>query len=425
MSDYGSNVADKAIKDIERKIRQIYKQAQKELTEKLNDFLAKKAIKIQQKQKELADKLITEQEYKNWLKGQLFMEKQWKDKLDQATKIMNSANEQAAKIVHQGKLNVFAENYNYSAYEAEKEIGKSIFNLYSTESVAKLVKDDSQILPEWKIDQKKDYKWNYAKANNAVTQGIIQGEGVDEITDRLITSLCTQNENKMRTFARTAVTGAQNSGRMEMMHDAIEDGIKMKKKWLATLDDRTREAHRDLDGQVKDVDEPFEVEFDGDNYEIEYPGDPKADACMVYNCRCTLVYVYEGIDQKSIRRDSEGNEIKDMTYREWEAWKNGNGKIKEFTFQDNPSIIVLDLQKFAEKDLKKQSESSLLKGIEALEQRISDHEEKIKEPDKLSYWNDLSKKNQEGLLKHWKKEAQNFRESIKNRQEELERRKKR
>ena len=34
-------------------------------------------------------------------------------------------------------------------------------------------------------------------------------------------------------------------------------GIKLKKSWLATLDNRTRHAHAMLDGQTVDIDKPF------------------------------------------------------------------------------------------------------------------------------------------------------------------------
>lgn len=87
---------------------------------------------------------------------------------------------------------------------------------------------------------------------------------------------------------RTALTGAQNAGRIEAMHEQQEMGIEVKKKWIATLDDRTRDAHAQLDGQVVDVDEPFRV----DGMEIMEPGDPSAPPELVYNCRCTLGYVY-------------------------------------------------------------------------------------------------------------------------------------
>lgn len=335
MPDYGATVADRAIDAAARKIHQVYQQAAKELAAKLKDFNARHKAK----QKEMLDKLnageITKAAYDAWMKGQVFIGRQWKDKLDSATKIMQNATAEAAEIVSSGRLDVFAENYNYMAYKVEKRVrGAVSFNVYNERSVARLIRNKPKMLPKWKVDQKKDYKWNRQKVENAITQGIIQGEGIENITKRLIETLCTQNENRMRTFARTSITGAQNAGKQAQMEDAEDMGIKMKKRWLATLDNRTRDTHQELDGQEVPVDEPFTVMVDGQKEEIDYPGDPNAEPCLVYNCRCTMIEVYEGIDRKSSRRayedpDESGRRksyiVENMTYKEWKAWKE-NGK---------------------------------------------------------------------------------------------------
>ena len=135
------------------------------------------------------------------------------------------------------------------------------------------------MLPSYKINEDKDYKWNRQKVENAITQGIIQGEDIDKITDRMAEALCSTNENRMRTFARTSMTGAQNAGRQASMEDAEDMGIKVKKRWLATLDSRTRDTHQELDGQEVPVGDPFEV----DGMTIMFPGDPNADPSLVYN----------------------------------------------------------------------------------------------------------------------------------------------
>lgn len=320
MPDYGTRFAEKALDTVERKVHATYRRAAEELQKKLADFARKHKAKDALMRKKVEDGLITEQSYKSWLQGQLFMEKQWKDKIDQCAKVILDANREAMDIVHNGKLDIFAENYNHSAYELEKAAGNLGFNVYNTESVSQLTRRKPSLLPKYKIDEDKDYKWNVKKVRNSVSQGIIQGESVDQITDRLVASLCTQNENKMRMFARTSVTSAQNAGRIEQMHDAEDMGINVKKRWLATLDDRTRDTHAELDGQEEPVDEPFEV----DGMKIMFPGDPNAEPGMVFNCRCTLIQVYEGIDRKSVRRDDEGNLVEDMTYKEWkEAKENG------------------------------------------------------------------------------------------------------
>jgi SPP1 gp7 family putative phage head morphogenesis protein len=336
MPDYGSQVADKAIAQTARKIRDVYKKAMFDLRDKMDGYMRKHL----QKNMELLAKLeageITKVEYDDWLARHVFRGKQWDDKLDLAAKIMNDANREAMAIVNKGKFFVFAENYNHAAYELEKQIGGVIsFNLYNEKSVARLLKKNPKMLPEWKINERKDYAWNRQKVENAVTQGIIQGKRIDEITDDLTESLRTTNENRMRLFARTGMTGAQNAGRLAQMEDAEEEGIKVKKQWVATLDSRTRDTHQELDGQTVDIDQPFEV----DGMEIMYPGDPNAEPELVYNCRCSMIEVYEGIERTRVRRayydeDEDGYEegkrksysVENMTYNEWKEWKEGRKK---------------------------------------------------------------------------------------------------
>lgn len=329
MPDYGSRIADKAIDQTARKIRDVYKQAGYELRDKFEAYLKKHRAKGAEMLKKLQNGEITQAQYHAWMRGQVFIGKQWQDKIDSAARIMDKANEEAVMIVNAGRMEVFAENYNHAAYKLEKRLkGVVSFNLYNDHSVARLLKKNPKMLPEWKIHERKDYAWNRQKVENCITQGIIQGEGIDKITDRLVESLITQNENRMRTFARTAMTGAQNAGRQEQMEDAEDMGIKVKKRWVATLDSRTRDTHQELDGQEVPVDEPFEVE----GMEIRYPGDPNAEPELVYNCRCSMIEVYEGIERKSVRRaydDLENGErdtkhsylVENMTYKEWKEWK--------------------------------------------------------------------------------------------------------
>ena len=320
MPDYGAQIADKTIANTVRKIHKVYQKAASDLRKELNDFTEHFA-KQDKEQKALVDAgKITAAEYNAWRDRQIFRRKQWQDKLDQAVKIMNDANAEAVEVVKHGKLNVFAENYNYNAYQLEKKVKGAVnFNIYNEQTVARLVRKRPKVLPEWKINEKKDYIWNRRKVNNTVVQGIIEGKDIGQISKDLMHNLCTQNENKMRTFARTSITGAQNAGRQAQMEDAEDMGIILKKRWVATLDDRTRDLHADLDGQEVPVDEPFKV----DGYEIDFPGDPSAEPEMVYNCRCTMIQVYEGIERHSVRRDMDDNMVEDMTYNEWKRWKEG------------------------------------------------------------------------------------------------------
>ena len=165
MPDYGSRVADKAIRDVNRKLRSTYGTARKELRAKLKDFNAKYAERDRIKRKQLADGKITRQQYADWKAGQVFQRKQWESKVREVSQVMAHTNEQALRVVNDSRLDVFSENYNYSAFMGELKTGLS-FDVYNTQAVARLLRDDPQILPEWKIDEAKDYEWNYKKVNS-------------------------------------------------------------------------------------------------------------------------------------------------------------------------------------------------------------------------------------------------------------------
>ena len=338
MPDYGSRLADNAMTQTEKQLRKIYQKAGKDLKKKLEEYTERFKRKDAEMRAKLEAGEISKLAYDQWKTGQVFIGKQWEKKVDQAAEILLKANAEAALIVNKGQINVFAESYNFASYMTEKQFGGVVsFNLFNDAAVTRLMKKKPKMLPKWKVDEEKDYKWNRQKVENTITQGIIQGSTIDEMTDALVDNLCTMNDNKMRTLARTAMNGAQNAGKKEQMEDAEDEGIEVKKKWVATLDNRTRDTHQDLDGQEVPVKDPFVVyDQKGIRYEIDYPGDPNADACMVYNCRCTMIEVFAGISRKSSRRayyDEDDEEydpkhrksymVEDMTYKEWKKWKEG------------------------------------------------------------------------------------------------------
>lgn len=324
MPGHIDNYVSKQEKELAKDIDRIYRQAAREVRQKLKDFTAHHKAKNALLKKRVEDGTLSKEGYQNWLKGQVFQTEQWKRKLDDIVKVYRNADEKAREIVGGTSKNVFCEAANYTAYSIEKDLqGAVSFNLYDKKTVERLIKDNPKMLPEWKINEQKDYVWNEKRVQNAVAQGIIQGESIDEIGERLTDELATSNGKKMVLFARTAMTGAQNAGRVERLHDAQDMGIEVKKKWLATLDDRTRDAHAYLDGEEAEVDEPFHSILGN----IMYPGDPNADPANVYNCRCTLIYVYpkyQHLQQNHQRYDQENkNLIQYMTYKQWEKWKKG------------------------------------------------------------------------------------------------------
>lgn len=310
---------DIRISRLERRIRRIYKDAANDIDEKMDDFNRRYKVKEAIYAKQVKDGKITQEDFDAWKRGQVFQGRQWEAKKASIEDTLTNANEAAQRIVNGEKSKVFMANSNYQAYELEHGAGVNFgFNLYDSATVARIIDEEPNLLPLPSINVPKDKVWNSKNISHQIAQGIIQGESLDKIAKRLSKETGSKNMNSMLTNARTAMTGAQNAGRIVRLNEAKNKGIKVKKEWMATLDEHTRWQHADLDGQKVDTAKPFIV----GGYSIMYPGDPHAHPSMIYNCRCTLVGDLEDYPSEYDRYDNiDGKPIKNMTYREWEKAK--------------------------------------------------------------------------------------------------------
>lgn len=87
-------------------------------------------------------------------------------------------------------------------------------------------------------------------------------------------------ERAMR-VSRTMSTAAANGGKLEGWK---QSEVVTGKKWRSANQKRTRKTHKKANGQVKPLDEPFEVGKD----KLMHPGDPTGSAEEIMNCRCTM-----------------------------------------------------------------------------------------------------------------------------------------
>lgn len=90
----------------------------------------------------------------------------------------------------------------------------------------------------------------------------------------------------------TASYQAQNLAQQQI--DPSAKKLVVKRKWLSALDERTRETHLDAHGQVRGLEEKFEI---GD-VKLMFPRDYDADAPNeTINCRCTTTSFVERVDK--------------------------------------------------------------------------------------------------------------------------------
>lgn len=322
--DPAHQATDKLIAKIEKEITKEYKKAHKEVASKMDNYLKRFATKDKTWQKWVTEGKKTQAEYTAWKKGQILMGQRWGDLKETLAEDYTNAARISQSIANGYRAEAYAINHNYATFEIEKTSRlNTSYSLYSRESVERMYRDNPKLYhdPGKKISQAirqgKQMDWDKRRIQSVLTQGILQGESVPNLTKRLERVTGGDHKAAIRN-ARTMITGAQNAGRIDAQERAKGMGIPVKKQWLATLDDRTRHEHRELDGMIVETDEPFEV----DDYKIMFPGDPEADAEMVYNCRCTLLTVIpkHEIDTSDTDLRHDKN-LGNMTYDEWKAEK--------------------------------------------------------------------------------------------------------
>lgn len=282
-ADLGHKLTDKELEKMERHLSAIYARAEKELQEKVDAYF-KRFEELDAKKRALVDAgKLSEEEYKRWRQNKIMTGRHWKRMKEQAAQELLQANRTAQEYINGRLPGVYSLNYNSTGEAIEGAVSGYSFELVDASTVKNLAASDKTLLPYKYVDGVKDVRWNTAKVNSEVLQGIVQGESIPKIAKRLQNVTEMNRESAIRN-ARTTVTSAENKGRMDSFHRAEEIGIKMKKVWIAAHDARTRDAHAELDGVEQDVDKPF-VNSIG---RIMYPGDIEAHPANVYNCRCSL-----------------------------------------------------------------------------------------------------------------------------------------
>ncbi len=325
--DYAHKLTDEQLAELEQRIANIYEQAAAELSETVETYFKQFTKRDAAMLEKLENGEITEKQYKQWRLAQIGRGKRFKALRDKVANRYTDANATAVAYVNDATPGIYSLNRNYAAYKIEQVSSQADFTLWDEQTVKRLIVEQPDLMPYYPpkraLQRGIDLKYSKQQITASVTSSILQGKSIPKIANDLQRRMQDMNRTSAIRTARTAVTGAQNAGRLDTYRAAQDMGIKLQKRWLATLDGRTRHAHAMLDGQTVDIDKPFKV----DGYEIMYPGDSSAPGYLVYNCRCTQIAEVDGEDTSNGGRraiDPETGEsvlVEDMTYAEWAGWK--------------------------------------------------------------------------------------------------------
>ena len=290
MADKARKWTDKKLTRIERQLTLIYQQAEKEIRADWDNFMkglnARLAVKQQALQAAIksGDKAAIKKAKDNLQKSirwGTLMNKKYKDMVDKTAENLTNVNKIALAYVNGELPSIYVHNYNGISSDIKQVIKGYDWTAVNEETVRQLtVLNKTLMLPDAKINVTKDKRWNVKKINNAVLQGILQGEDIPTIAKR-IQNVTNSNRKAAITNARTMVTAAENRGRLAAQERAEQSGIVLQKEWIATADSRTRESHLALDGQTRETNKAF-------SNGLLYPGDYGGAAAEVYNCRCSM-----------------------------------------------------------------------------------------------------------------------------------------
>lgn len=126
--------------------------------------------------------------------------------------------------------------------------------------------------------------------------------------------------NKAIRIVRTEGHRIQNQSALDAMHRAVNVGASIKKQWDSTLDGVTRDTHRELDGQIVDVDEEFVIPSTGARamYAGGF-GDPAEDC----NCRCCILQraSWNLDDYDATKMDNESGLLVEFKERDYQSFK--------------------------------------------------------------------------------------------------------
>ncbi len=167
---------------------------------------------------------------------------------------------------------------------------------------------------------------------DTITNGLVQGTSYTDMAKSIKQVIGTTliQDGKLHAsgsiadalrIVRTESTRILNDASYAASKNAQSQGLDVKKIWISTLDNRTRPLHGQLDGQIREIDKPFEA----GGYEVQRPGQfPNVGNNI--NCRCAVTDVLNDQSPKIRRgRDPVTGKNEVFTYRTYDQWTKEKG----------------------------------------------------------------------------------------------------
>ncbi len=181
------------------------------------------------------------------------------------------------------------------------------------------------------------------KVSATISRGIASNMHYNDIARNIANNSNTGLNNAMR-IVRTEGNRIYNSATLDCGKTAKEKGVDNVKQWDSTLDGNTRPHHRQLDGQVRELEEDFEINGRKAPAPLHF-GIPGEDI----NCRCmALIKPRWDVDEAFTKIDNQTGQIHEFQgTKDYEDFKRRYWDLAEKTVDnsDKSGIIKTEIEK--------------------------------------------------------------------------------
>lgn len=229
---------------------------------------------------------------------------------EELEKSLNELSKVQSKNLQSLLFDIYDEGYNRTGWVAEQAVGINLrwYRLNTTAIREAIQMPVSGLrLSDLLEKRRREIIW---RIRQEVTQGLVRGESYFKTSSRLKEAFSGDYAKAVR------VVWTESHRVKEQSHLAATDKLKEKhirtiRRWVATLDGKTRDTHRDLDGQFEDEKGYFHIR----GLKTRGPG-LFGVAREDIHCRCTTILVFEGENPQTRMIQGQGIS-KYITYNEW------------------------------------------------------------------------------------------------------------
>ena len=230
----------------------------------------------------LADIDEADEYQKSVLQSQIYHRDFQRNLQKQLNAFLNDLNNEQYKSINDYIEHSYEGGYVATMYDIAQQ-GVPIIAPIDQKKVIKAMSIDSKISKTLYEKLGEDVNVLKKRIANNISRGIAAAESY-EVIARNIANDSNVGFNKAMRIARTEGHRVHQQAAFDAQHVAKDKGADVVKQWNSVLDGRVRTTHRKLDGQLREVDEPFEM----DGKKAMHPsgfGRPEEDI----NCRCVML----------------------------------------------------------------------------------------------------------------------------------------